>query len=59
MKRVLNQAQADTIEAHDNRNQDIIRLVYCKEQFSEDVQGEKWVQNIMCEKWNDEECARP
>jgi hypothetical protein len=48
--------QADAIEENGNQTQDVI-CTYCKGKFSDDVQGEIWVQCVMCEDWCHEECA--
>jgi hypothetical protein len=39
-----------------DQTEDVI-CTYCKVKFSEDVQGEIWVQCVMCEDWCHEECA--
>jgi len=48
--------QADAMENNGNRTEDVI-CAYCKGKFSDDVQGEIWVQCVMCEDWCHEECA--
>jgi hypothetical protein len=48
--------QADAMEKNGNQTEDVI-CTYCKGKFSDDVQGEIWVQCIMCEGWCHEECA--
>jgi hypothetical protein len=42
--------QADAIEENGNQTEDII-CTYCKGKFSDDVQGEIWVQCVKCEDW--------
>jgi hypothetical protein len=48
--------QADAIEENGNQTDDVI-CTYCKGKFSEDVQGEIWVQCVNCEDWCREEYA--
>jgi hypothetical protein len=43
--------QADTVEGNGKLNQDVI-FIYCKGNFSDNVQGEQWVKN-----WCHEECV--
>jgi hypothetical protein len=48
--------QADAIEENGNQSEDVI-CTYCTGKFSDDVQGEMWVQSVMCEDWCHEEYA--
>jgi hypothetical protein len=48
--------QVDAIEENGNQTEDVI-CTYGKGKFSDDVQGEIWVQCVMCENWCCEECA--
>jgi hypothetical protein len=40
--------EADVTEENGNQTEDVI-CTYCKEKFSDDVQGEIWVKCVMCE----------
>jgi len=48
--------QADAIEENGNKTGDVI-CTYCKGRFSDNVQGEVWVNCIMRGDWCHEECA--
>jgi hypothetical protein len=48
--------QADAIEENGNQTQDVV-CTYGKGKFSDAVQGEIWVQCVVCEGWCHEECA--
>jgi hypothetical protein len=48
--------QADAIEENGNQTEYVI-CTYCKGKFSDDVQGEKRAQCIMCINWCHEEYA--
>jgi hypothetical protein len=48
--------QANAMQKNGNHTEDVI-CTYCKGKFSNDVQGEIWVQCVMCEDWCHEERA--
>ena len=48
--------RTDATEENGNQREDVI-CTYCKGNFSDDVQGEIWVQCVIGEDWCHEECA--